>query len=176
MTANSETGTPSLTLSLTEQGKGTVLTSTRSVLYGNVTAQMKSVAGSGILTSFALLSGTGDEIDYECVRPSTPRLPHGLTIKDLRFTTNATDVAQTAFFSQGDVDDCASRSRFPRVCSSARPADAPLLFADSSGQALNTSDRAADFHNLCVAHSLLLRARVRLTLARSRSQHDLVDT
>ncbi|TNY22279.1 hypothetical protein DMC30DRAFT_157014 [Rhodotorula diobovata] len=107
MTANSETGTPSLTLSLTEQGKGTVLTSTRSVLYGNVTAQMKSVAGSGILTSFALLSGTGDEIDYE-------------------FTTNATDVAQTAFFSQGDVDDY------------------------SSGQALNTSDRAADFHNFTI--------------------------
>ncbi|KPV72875.1 glycoside hydrolase family 16 protein, partial [Rhodotorula graminis WP1] len=103
VTVDSETGTTSFTLSLTEQGKGTVITSTRSLLYGNVTAQIKSVAGAGILTSFALVSGSGDEIDFECVASISPR---------------------------------------PRP----RPAG-----ADSAGQALNVSDRAADFHNYTLA-------------------------
>ncbi|GAA5897726.1 hypothetical protein JCM8208_000242 [Rhodotorula glutinis] len=108
VTINSETGTTSLTLSLTEQGKGTVITSTRSLLYGNVTAQIKSVAGAGLLTSFALVSGSGDEIDFE-------------------FTTNSTEFAQSAYFFEGEVNDY------------------------SSGQALNVSDRAADFHNYTLA-------------------------
>ncbi|GAA5825982.1 hypothetical protein JCM3770_000909 [Rhodotorula araucariae] len=108
MTAAAETGAPSLTLSLTEEGKGTVLTSTRSVLYGNVTARIKSVAGSGILTSFSLLSGTGDEIDYE-------------------FTTNATDLAHTAYFHHGDVANY------------------------SSNEAVNITDRTVDFHNYTIS-------------------------
>mgnify|MGYP002718848894 CR=1 FL=1 len=54
-----------LTLSLAEGSNGTTITSTRSILYGYVTARIRSAAGSGILTSFTLLSGTADEILFE---------------------------------------------------------------------------------------------------------------
>ncbi|GJN94707.1 hypothetical protein Rhopal_007798-T1 [Rhodotorula paludigena] len=65
LTASSSTGETALALSLTEDSNGTTITSTRSVLYGEVTARIKSVAGAGVLTSFALLSGTRDEIDWD---------------------------------------------------------------------------------------------------------------
>jgi beta-glucanase (GH16 family) len=44
---------------------GTVLTSTRSILYGNVTARMKTPSVAGVVVGFALISGTGDEVDVE---------------------------------------------------------------------------------------------------------------
>lgn len=61
------TATSYLALSLVPGSNGTVLTSTRSILYGNVTASIKTVAGAGITTGFALVSGTEDEIDIEWV-------------------------------------------------------------------------------------------------------------
>ncbi|BGP20867.1 putative glycosidase CRH2 [Rhodosporidiobolus nylandii] len=94
LTADGLTGSTALTLSLTEQQNGTVITSTRSIYYGNVTAKIKSFAGSGILTAW---------------------------------TTNATDLAQTAFFSQGDVADYVS------------------------GQEVNTTDRAGEFHDYTIS-------------------------
>ncbi|GAA5970354.1 hypothetical protein JCM11641_001676 [Rhodosporidiobolus odoratus] len=108
LTANGTSGEGALTLSLTEDHNGTVITSTRSILYGNVTARIKSVAGAGVLTAFSLISGTKDEIDYE-------------------FTTNATDLAQTSYFYQGDLDDY------------------------SSGQEVNVTDRSAEFHNYTIS-------------------------
>lgn len=57
--------TPALTLSLAEGVNGTSITSTRSVLYGNVTARVRAAAKSGVLTTFTLLSGTADEILFE---------------------------------------------------------------------------------------------------------------
>ena len=107
VTTNSESGETSLTLSLIEHGNGTVITSTRSLLYGNVTAQIKSVAGAGILTSFALVSGTGDEIDFECVVSPRARPSFCADSFSCRFTTNSSDLAQSAYFYRGDVDDCA---------------------------------------------------------------------
>ncbi|GAA6002026.1 uncharacterized protein JCM10292_001804 [Rhodotorula paludigena] len=86
LTASSSTGETALALSLTEDSNGTTITSTRSVLYGEVTARIKSVAGAGVLTSFALLSGTRDEIDWE-------------------FTTESTSMAHAAYFSNGDLTD-----------------------------------------------------------------------
>lgn len=58
-------GTSALTLSLAEGNNGTFITSTRSLLFGNVTVRMRSAVGAGIVTSFSLLSGTEDEILFE---------------------------------------------------------------------------------------------------------------
>ncbi|BGP35940.1 putative glycosidase CRH2 [Rhodotorula toruloides] len=85
VTADGTSGTSALTLSLTKEANGTTISSTRSILYGNVTAKIKSVAGAGIVTTFSLASGTGDEIDWE-------------------FTTNSSTSAQTAYFSRGQVN------------------------------------------------------------------------
>ncbi|GAA5844103.1 hypothetical protein JCM5353_001089 [Sporobolomyces roseus] len=85
-TANSTTGNSSLTLSLTPESNGTTITSTRSILYGNVTARVKSVAGAGIVTSFSLLSGVEDEVSFE-------------------FTTNSTEIAHSAFYYQRETND-----------------------------------------------------------------------
>ncbi|KAL7340615.1 concanavalin A-like lectin/glucanase domain-containing protein [Rhodotorula toruloides] len=85
VTADGTSGTSALTLSLTKEANGTTISSTRSILYGNVTAKIKSVAGAGIVTTFSLASGTGDEIDWE-------------------FTTNSSTTAQTAYFSRGQVN------------------------------------------------------------------------
>lgn len=65
VTVDSTDWKPALTLSLAEGSNGTTITSTRSILYGNVTARIRSAAGPGILTSFTLLSGTADEILFE---------------------------------------------------------------------------------------------------------------
>ncbi|GAA6042727.1 hypothetical protein JCM8097_005551 [Rhodosporidiobolus ruineniae] len=108
LTSDPSSGSSVLTLSLTQDQNGTVLTSTRSVLYGNVTVRMKSVAGAGILTAFSLTSGSKDEIDYE-------------------FTTNATDLAETAFFYRGQAT------------------------GHSTGQQVNISDRAAEYHDYTIS-------------------------
>ncbi|GAA5909604.1 hypothetical protein JCM6882_003471 [Rhodosporidiobolus microsporus] len=108
ITADGNSGDLSLTLSLTNDNNGTTITSTRSVLFGNVTAKVKSVAGAGILTSFSLISGTKDEIDFE-------------------FTTNATDLAQTAWFYRGELDDY------------------------SAGEGVNVTDWAADYHDYTIS-------------------------
>lgn len=65
VTVDSTDWKPALTLSLAEGSNGTSITSTRSILYGNVTARIRSASGPGILTSFTLLSGTADEILFE---------------------------------------------------------------------------------------------------------------
>lgn len=67
MTVDPKAGSPALTLSLSEGNNGTFLTSTRSLRYGRVTARMRPLAAAGVLTSFSLMSGTDDEILYECV-------------------------------------------------------------------------------------------------------------
>lgn len=72
-------------LTVSQIGNGTALSSTHSVLYGNVSARIKSAPEVGLVTSFVLLSGTNDEIDWE-------------------FTNNLT-TAGTAVFYQGEVGD-----------------------------------------------------------------------
>ncbi|KAM0751683.1 hypothetical protein T439DRAFT_216321 [Meredithblackwellia eburnea MCA 4105] len=54
-----------LMLTLTEDNGGTRVSSTRSMLYGNFTARMKVPSLAGVVTSFSLISGANDEIDWE---------------------------------------------------------------------------------------------------------------
>ncbi|KAI5474918.1 Glycoside Hydrolase Family 16 protein, CBM8 containing [Pseudohyphozyma bogoriensis] len=54
-----------LVLMLTEAGGGTRLSSTRTMLYGNITASIKSTGALGVVTAFITMSGVKDEIDWE---------------------------------------------------------------------------------------------------------------
>jgi len=46
---------------------GTVLSTTREVFYGKVSAKMRTGRGAGVVTAFILFSGVKDEIDFEWV-------------------------------------------------------------------------------------------------------------
>ncbi|KAF5093098.1 hypothetical protein D0Z03_002556 [Geotrichum reessii] len=46
---------------------GTVLTSTRAIWYGKVSATLKTSRTQGVVSSFILMSGVRDEIDYEFI-------------------------------------------------------------------------------------------------------------
>jgi beta-glucanase (GH16 family) len=46
---------------------GTVLTSTRAVWYGKISATLKTARTQGVVSSFILMSGVRDEIDYEFI-------------------------------------------------------------------------------------------------------------
>ncbi|GAA5976101.1 hypothetical protein JCM11641_003282 [Rhodosporidiobolus odoratus] len=67
-----------MVLSLTEDGGGTRVSTTRHVLYGTIEASLKSVGAAGVVTAFITMSGVKDEIDWE-------------------FTTNDTSEAQTKY-------------------------------------------------------------------------------
>lgn len=54
-------------LTMAPDSVGTVLASAAYVWYGKVSATMKSSRGTGVVTSFILLSDVKDEIDYEFV-------------------------------------------------------------------------------------------------------------
>ncbi|GAA6062984.1 hypothetical protein JCM10212_005807 [Sporobolomyces blumeae] len=84
LTANSTTGDSSLTLSLTKENNGTSITSTRSTLYGNVTARIGTADSAGIVTSFGLVSGVQDAVAFD-------------------FTSNVSTLANTSYFSQGEA-------------------------------------------------------------------------
>lgn len=73
-----------LELALTEDNGGTRISSTRSLLFGNVTARIKGVASAGVVTAFILMSGVKDEIDWE-------------------FTTANDSIGLTNYFWMGDV-------------------------------------------------------------------------
>ncbi|CEQ39982.1 SPOSA6832_01574 [Sporobolomyces salmonicolor] len=75
-----------LVLVLTEEGGGTRVSTTRSVLYGQIAASIKTVGAAGTVTAFITMSGVKDEIDWE-------------------FTTNNTDQGQTNYYWEGDVDN-----------------------------------------------------------------------
>lgn len=75
-----------LVLTLTESGGGTRLSSTREVLYGTITASIKTVGAPGVVTAWITMSGVKDEIDWE-------------------WTGNNTDEAQNNYYWEGDVAD-----------------------------------------------------------------------
>ncbi|GAA5947696.1 hypothetical protein JCM3765_001040 [Sporobolomyces pararoseus] len=63
---NTSTGESALALSMLPGSVyGTTITSTRSLLYGNVTARIKSAPGKGDVAAFYLISGTEDKINFE---------------------------------------------------------------------------------------------------------------
>ncbi|KAH9833191.1 concanavalin A-like lectin/glucanase domain-containing protein [Rhodofomes roseus] len=71
-----------LVLTLSEENNGTLLTSTRYVHYGQITARMKTGRWAGVVTAFITMSDIKDEIDWE-------------------FPGNKTTEGQTNFFWQG---------------------------------------------------------------------------
>lgn len=54
-------------LIMEKESFGTVITSTRAVWYGKVSARIKTSHGPGVVSAFILMSGSKDEIDYEFV-------------------------------------------------------------------------------------------------------------
>ena len=57
----------SVLLTMANGSTGTVLTSTRAVWYGKVSATLKTSRTQGVVSSFILMSGVRDEIDYEFI-------------------------------------------------------------------------------------------------------------
>lgn len=52
-------------LSMPKRSTGTLLASTRSFLYGDISVRMKTGRSRGVITSVVLISAIGDEIDFE---------------------------------------------------------------------------------------------------------------
>ncbi|KPV76109.1 glycoside hydrolase family 16 protein, partial [Rhodotorula graminis WP1] len=75
-----------LVLTLTENGGGTRVSTTDTVLYGTIQASIKTVGAPGVVTAFITMSGVKDEIDFE-------------------WTGNNTDETQSNWYWEGDVDD-----------------------------------------------------------------------
>ncbi|KAG6333931.1 hypothetical protein ID866_5163 [Astraeus odoratus] len=77
-------GEAAIALTLTENGGGTLLSSTRYVHYGRVTARLKTGRWAGVVTAFITMSSIKDEVDWE-------------------FPGNATTEGQTNYFWQGVI-------------------------------------------------------------------------
>jgi beta-glucanase (GH16 family) len=77
-------GEAAIALILTEQGGGTLLTSTHYVHYGQITARVKTGRWAGVVTAFISMSDIKDEIDWE-------------------FPGNQTTQGQTNYFWQGVI-------------------------------------------------------------------------
>ncbi|EPS95247.1 hypothetical protein FOMPIDRAFT_162459 [Fomitopsis schrenkii] len=71
-----------LVMTLNQENNGTLLTSTRYVHYGTITARMKTGRWGGVVTAFIMMSDIKDEIDWE-------------------FPGNHTTEGQTNYFWQG---------------------------------------------------------------------------
>jgi beta-glucanase (GH16 family) len=54
-------------MTLTESNGGTRMSSTRYILYGNVTAEVKVQDENGVVVAFILMGDTRDEMDWEYV-------------------------------------------------------------------------------------------------------------
>lgn len=81
----------SVLLTMANGSTGTVLTSTRAVWYGKISATLKTARTQGVVSSFILMSGVRDEIDYE-------------------FIGSFLDSAQTNYYWQEHLDYTHSRN------------------------------------------------------------------
>jgi len=77
-------GEAAIALTLTEQGGGTLLSSTRYVHYAKITARIKTGRWAGVVSAFITMSSIKDEIDWE-------------------FPGNQTTEGQTNYFWQGVI-------------------------------------------------------------------------
>ncbi|KAF8556833.1 glycoside hydrolase family 16 protein [Imleria badia] len=77
-------GEAAIALTLTEQGGGSLLSSTRYIHYGQITARLKTGRWAGVVTAFITMSSIKDEIDWE-------------------FPGNQTTEGQTNYFWQGVI-------------------------------------------------------------------------
>lgn len=76
----------SVLLTMPADSVGTLLTSTRYVWYGKISATMTTSQGQGVVTAFIMMSDMKDEIDFE-------------------FVGTDTEVAQSNYYFQG-ITDC----------------------------------------------------------------------
>jgi beta-glucanase (GH16 family) len=54
-------------LTMTSDSSGTLLSSTRYVWYGKMSATLKTSRGAGVVTAFIMMSDVKDEIDFEFI-------------------------------------------------------------------------------------------------------------
>lgn len=62
-----EYGGNSVLLTMAQSTVGTLLSSTKYVWYGKISATMRSAAGAGVVTAFIMMSDVKDEIDFEFI-------------------------------------------------------------------------------------------------------------
>lgn len=63
----SYSGPGQLTLGMPRHSTGSIISATKSFLYGRSTVKMKTARGRGVVTAIVLLSAVGDEIDFEFI-------------------------------------------------------------------------------------------------------------
>ena len=88
-----EPSTGNIVLAMPKKTTGSLVTTTRSFLYGKASLRMKTARSRGVVTAFVLISAIGDEIDFEC-------LGGDLTM------------VQSNYYSQGQLD-YTRMQRFP---------------------------------------------------------------
>lgn len=95
-----------LVLTLTQNGGGTKVSTTRSVLYGTISASIKTVGAAGVVTAFITMRCVLSSIALTR-RPLTETLTAPRSgVKDeidIEWTTNNTDTWDSNWFWQGDV-------------------------------------------------------------------------
>jgi beta-glucanase (GH16 family) len=83
-------------LPMQNQSYGTVITSTRAVWYGTVSATLQTSFGQGVVSAFILMSGSKDEIDYEFVGSHTNQAQTNYYFQGVLNYTNEASVALSA--------------------------------------------------------------------------------
>jgi len=88
----------SLILAMPKNSGGTVLSSTRAVWYGKVSARIKTSHLAGVVTGFILYSGAGDELDYEFVGADLETAQTNFYWESVLNYTNSANISTTDTF------------------------------------------------------------------------------
>lgn len=88
----------SIILAMPNQSAGTVLSSTRYVWYGKVSATLKTSHLAGVVTAFILFSNSQDEVDYEFVGTQLEQVETNFFYQGILNNTNVYDVNMTNTF------------------------------------------------------------------------------
>ncbi|KAK4053203.1 hypothetical protein OIV83_001938 [Microbotryomycetes sp. JL201] len=95
-----------LVLLMTQAGKGTRLSTTRTLLYGQIQASIKTTGAPGVVTAFITMSGSKDEIDWEWTSNNTNEVQASLSLvyTAWRFELTGASALQSNYYWMGDVD------------------------------------------------------------------------
>ncbi|QID84500.1 putative glycosidase CRH2 [Saccharomyces pastorianus] len=88
----------SLILAMPKNSGGTIISSTRAVWYGKVSARIKTSHLAGVITAFILYSGAGDEIDYEFVGADLETVQTNYYWESVLNFTNSANISTTDTF------------------------------------------------------------------------------
>ena len=88
----------SLILAMPKNSGGTIISSTRAVWYGKVSARIKTSHLAGVITAFILYSGAGDEIDYEFVGADLETVQTNFYWESVLNYTNTANLSTTDTF------------------------------------------------------------------------------